>query len=115
MEPNVNQKLCKGRDTTNTIDHTIYIRNVSDFTVVNNITTAIVYRHIVGGIANQLFSVMSAFLLAEMTELPFNCVFLFCGLWVDSDYMIDSVFTIRRREDVPVYSISEKCSCFDVD
>ena len=109
----MNQKLCRGRNTTSSIDRTLFIRNASDFTAVSNITTAIVYRHIVGGIANQLFSVMSAVLLAEMTGLPLICYYLFSGLEVDSDYVMDSVFTIHRRDDVPVYSIREKCTCFD--
>ena len=65
--------MCKISSEETIRDTTIHIRNESDLKRLLSYEKAIVYRHISGGVANQLSSFLSSILLAEMLHLPLIC------------------------------------------
>ena len=89
-------------------DTTIYIRNVSDLNQILGFQQAVVYHHISGGVANQLYSFLSSVLLAEMLHLP-----LICGLdrpslkRVDFDNSLEKHLFVTRSDNSPVFSVNE--------
>ena len=56
---------------------TIYVKTMSDLEKLSDIWHGIVYISRVGGIANQLYSLISSILIAEVLDVPFICIHVF--------------------------------------
>ena len=90
----------------------IFVRNKVDLGKVKNIKRGIVYLNTVGGFANQLYSLVSSIILAEVNDLPFICMicFHFGLMCVDVDNTVETLFTIKRvNSSQPVVFIHNSC------
>ena len=61
----------------NMYNKTIYVNSMSDLEQISDISHGIIYINRVGGIANQLYSLISSILIAEVLDVPFICIHVF--------------------------------------
>ena len=56
------------------VDRTVYVSSKEQKKAFDALEAGVYYRKAVGGIGNQLFSMVSAILLSELLNVPFVCM-----------------------------------------
>lgn len=89
-------------------DTTVYVHSIGNMSALESYSEGVVYWNYHGGFANQMYSLYSSMIVAELKRVPFFC-FLFFLFWcIDVDSGVDAAFIIKRRSGLPVISLSEE-------
>ena len=57
-------------------DTTVYVHSVGNMSALESYSEGVVYWNYHGGFANQMYSLYSSMIVAELKRVPFFCIFL---------------------------------------